>query len=40
MLSEYQVKFADLYSIPITNLKRLVPNVFDKEKCLIHYENL
>ena len=31
MLSEYQLKIADLYNMP---------NFFDKEKYLIHYENL
>ena len=40
MLSEYQLKIADLYNIPIGNVKELVPNLFDKEKYGIHYENL
>ena len=40
MLSVYQLKIADLYNIPISNVKNLVPNVFDKEKYVIHYENL
>ena len=40
MLSEYQLKIADLYNIPIGNVKKLVPNFFDKEKYVIHYENL
>ena len=40
MLSEYQPKFADLYNIPIGNVKKLVPNFFDKEKYMLHYENL
>ena len=40
MLSNYQLKIADHYSIPIGNVKKLVPNFFDKEKYLIHYENL
>ena len=31
MLSDYQLKIADLYNIPIGNLKKLVPNLFDKE---------
>ena len=45
-MSEYQLKIADLYNIPISNLKKLVsnfilvPNFFDKEKYVIHYENL
>ena len=28
MLSEYQLKIADLYNIPIGNVKKLVPNLF------------
>ena len=40
MLSDYQLKIADFYSIPIGNVEKLVPNFFDKEKSVIHYENL
>ena len=40
MLSDYQLKIADLYNILIGNVKKLVPNFFDKEKYVIHYENL
>ena len=33
MLSEYQLlKIDDLYNIPIGNVKKLVPNFFDKGK--------
>ena len=39
-MSEYQLKIADLYNISIGNVKKLVPNLFDKEKYVIHYENL
>ena len=39
-MSEYQLKIADLYNIPIGNVKKLVLYFFDKEKYLIHYENL
>ena len=35
-----QLKVADLYNIPIGNNKNLMPNFFDKEKCVTHYENL
>ena len=31
MLSDYQLKNADLYSIPIVNVKKLVSNFFDKD---------
>ena len=40
MLSKYQLNITDLYKIPIANVKKLVPNFFDKEKYVIHYENL
>ena len=37
MLSEYQLNIADLYSILISNVKELVPNLFDKEKYVFQY---
>ena len=40
MLFEYQLKIADLYNIPTGNVKKLVANFFDKEKYVLHYENL
>ena len=40
MLSDYQLKIADLYNINTGNVKKLVPNFFDKEKYVLHYENL
>ena len=40
MLSDYQLKIAAHYNIPIGNVKKLVPNFFDKEKYVIHYQNL
>ena len=40
MLSDYQLKIVDLYNIPIGNVMKWVPNIFDKEKYVIHYENL
>ena len=33
-----QKLIADLYNIPISNVKKLVPNFFDKEKYVIHFE--
>ena len=39
MLSEYQLKIANLYNIPIGSIKKSVPNFFDKEKYVIYYEN-
>ena len=40
MLSDYQLKIADIYNIPTGNVKKLKPNFFDKEKYVIYYENL
>ena len=40
MLSKYQLKIADLYNIPIGSVEKLVPNVFNKERYVLHYENL
>ena len=40
MSSNCQLKIADHYSIPMGNVKKLVPNFFDQEKYVIHYENL
>ena len=40
MLSDYQLTIADLYNIPIDNVKKLVPSFFNKERNVIHYENL
>ena len=39
MLSEYQLKIANLYNIPIGSIKKSVPNFFDKENYVIYYEN-
>ena len=40
MLSDYQLKIVNHYDIPIGNIKKLVPNYFDIEKYMTHYENL
>ena len=40
MLSKYQLNITDLYKTPIANVKKLVPNFFDKEKYVIHCENV
>ena len=40
MVYVYQLKIADLYNTPNGKAKKLVPNFFDKEKNVIHYENL
>ena len=39
MLSKDQLKIIDLYNIPIDTVKELVPNFFDKEKYVLHYQN-
>ena len=40
MLSKYQLMIADFYKIPISNVKKLVPKFFVKEKYVLRYENL
>ena len=40
ILSDHQLHIADLYSILIGNVTKLVSNIFDKEKYVIRYENL
>ena len=40
ILSNYQLNMTDFFSIPMSNVKKLVPNFFDKEKYSLHYENL
>ena len=40
MLFDYQLNIADLYNIPIGNVTKLVPSFFNKNKYVIHYENL
>ena len=39
-LLDNQLKVADLYNIPIGNVKKLLPNFFNKEKYVTHSENL
>ena len=36
----YQLMISEFYSIPIGNVKKLLANFFDKENCVLHYENL
>ena len=40
MVSEYQLKIADLHNIPIRDVRKIVPNFLDKERYVIHYENV
>ena len=40
MPSEYQLKIADLCNIFIGNVKKLVPNLFDKETKLYVAQNI
>ena len=40
MLSIYQLNIADFYNIPIGIVKQLATNFFDKENCVLYYENL
>ena len=40
MFFEYQLIIAVFYNIPIGNVEKFVPNFFDKEKYVLHEENL
>ena len=40
MLSEHQLKIADLFNISIGKVIKFVANFFDKEMYVLHYENL
>ena len=39
MLSEHKIKIADWYNVAIGKTKNFAPNLVDKEKYVIHYEN-
>ena len=39
-LSKYQMMIADFLDIPIGDVKKLVPNLFDKKKYVLNYRNL
>ena len=39
MLSKYHLMIADFYKVSIANVKKLVPNLVDKEKYMLLYEN-
>ena len=39
-MSSHQSKIADFYNVPIGNVQKLLPNFFDKETYVFHYENL
>ena len=39
MMSSYQLQIADFYNFP-TGVVNLLPNFFDKEKYVFHYEQL
>ena len=39
MLSIYQLKIDDLYNIPLSNVKKIVPKFFDNEKYVIYDKN-
>ena len=39
ILSEYQLEIADDYNFSISNVKKLIPNFFDKEKDILYYQD-
>ena len=40
MLSKYCSNIADEYGIKVGRVNKLVPNLINKEKCVVHYRNL
>ena len=40
MLSKYQLIIADVYKIPIRNVKKLMSYFFDQQKFVLYYDNL
>ena len=40
MLSKDQLIISNFYNFPISNITKLVPKVFDKERYVLHYEYL
>ena len=40
ILYNYQLKIAEFYNIPTGIVKKMVPNFFDKDKCVIYYKIL
>ena len=40
MLSKYSLKNADEYDIKVGGVKKLIPNLRDKTKYVLHYRNL
>ena len=40
MLSKYCKDIADWYDIKVGGVKKLIPNLGDKVKCVVHYKNL
>ena len=39
-LSKYCKEIADWYGIKVGGVKKLIPNLYDKVRYIIHYENL
>ena len=39
MLSNYQLTSANFYNISMGKVKNFLPNFYDKEKYVVHYEN-
>ena len=40
ILSSYQLKISNFHNFPIGKVKKLIPNFFDKEKYVLHYNDL
>ena len=40
MLSKYYKRIADTYEIKVVNVKKMIPNLSNKTKHVLHYRNL
>ena len=40
MLSKYCKDIVDWYNIKVSGVKKLIPNLYDKTKYVVHYKNL
>ena len=39
-MTKYKLMISDFYNMVISNFEKVVPNFFDKDLYVLHYENL